>query len=131
MPSHFTLTEAETLLPRLTTILAAMQDLKAEHDSHQAKLTELGMKMKSNGHLLETDPKQAREGMARAAKEIERFMHEISDLGCELKDMGLGLIDFRAERDGREVYLCWKLGEPRIGWWHDLHTGFASRQPLD
>jgi len=49
---------------------------------------------------------------------------------CELTDIDQGLIDFRAEMDGREVYLCWKLGEERIDWWHELDAGFAGRQPL-
>jgi len=131
MPSRFTLEEAESLLPQLTTLLTAMQGLKAEHDRHQAKLAELRTKMKSDGHLLGGELQGAREGVARTAAEINGLVQQIQELGCELKDMDLGLIDFRAERDGREMYLCWKLGEERIGWWHDLHTGFASRQPLD
>ena len=57
-------------------------------------------------------------------------MEAIHALGCELKHVDQGLIDFPALREGREVYLCWRLGEPTIGWWHDLDTGFAGRQPL-
>ncbi|MEE8369781.1 MAG: DUF2203 domain-containing protein, partial [Dehalococcoidia bacterium] len=55
---------------------------------------------------------------------------EVEALGCELKDIDQGLIDFRAALDGEEVYLCWKLGEPKIGWWHSLQAGFSGRQPL-
>ena len=43
----------------------------------------------------------------------------------------MGLADLRRERERREVYLCWKLGEERVSFWHELHTGYASRQPLD
>ena len=48
-----------------------------------------------------------------------------------LKDPRTGLVDFRSVRDGRVVYLCWRLGEDRIRYWHDLDAGFAGRQPLD
>jgi hypothetical protein len=52
-------------------------------------------------------------------------------MGIEVKDIDMGLVDFRSNMDGREVYLCWKLGEEHISFWHELHTGYASRQPLD
>jgi hypothetical protein len=48
-----------------------------------------------------------------------------------LKDLDTGLIDFPTLRDGREVYLCWQLGEPHIAWWHEIETGFSGRLPLD
>ncbi|MGH7488523.1 MAG: DUF2203 domain-containing protein [bacterium] len=51
-------------------------------------------------------------------------------MGCELKGVDEGLIDFPSEREGQTVYLCWKLGEERIEWWHELDTGFAGRQRL-
>jgi hypothetical protein len=51
-------------------------------------------------------------------------------MGCELKGIEEGLIDFPSPREGRTVYLCWKLGEDSIGSWHELDTGFAGRQPL-
>lgn len=66
------------------------------------------------------------------AREIRALLEELGALGVEVKDPDQGLIDFRALRDGREVYLCWKLGEgPRIRWWHELDTGFGGRRPLD
>jgi hypothetical protein len=51
-------------------------------------------------------------------------------LGAELKDPRVGLIDFLAQVDGRDVYLCWKLGEDEIAYWHELEAGFAGRQSL-
>ncbi|MDO8616410.1 MAG: DUF2203 domain-containing protein [Dehalococcoidia bacterium] len=129
-PRHFTLEEAEQLLPRLTSVLTEMRELKHEHDRFQQKVAELGLKMKSNGHLLDGELRDAREGMERTATMINELVPQIQDMGCELKDIELGLIDFRAERDGREVYLCWRLGEDRISWWHELQTGYSERQPL-
>ena len=55
----------------------------------------------------------------------------VQSLGAELKEIRTGLIDFRSPRDDRVIYLCWRLGEPRILFWHELDAGFAGRQPLD
>lgn len=66
------------------------------------------------------------------AQEIHALVHEIGHLGIEVKDPETGLIDFRSMRDGREVYLCWRLGEgPRIRYWHELDAGFPGRRALD
>jgi hypothetical protein len=51
-------------------------------------------------------------------------------LGVQLKDFDSGLCDFPHLRDGRVVLLCWKQGEDRIAWWHEVEAGFAGRQPL-
>ena len=59
------------------------------------------------------------------------LQHEFDALGIEVKDPFRGLIDFRAKRGRREVYLCWCLGEARIGHWHELDTGFPGRQPIE
>ncbi len=58
------------------------------------------------------------------------FIEELRGIGCEFKDPLQGLVDFPAKLGNRIVYLCWKMGEPEIRWWHDLHSGFASRQPV-
>lgn len=66
------------------------------------------------------------------AREIRALLEELTTLGVEVKDPDHGLIDFRTMRDGREVYLCWKLGEgARIMFWHDLESGYAGRRSLD
>ena len=64
------------------------------------------------------------------ATQIAKDIGGIQALGVELKDPATGLLDFRAMRAGRAVYLCWRYGEPRIGFWHPLDTGIAGRQPL-
>ncbi len=61
---------------------------------------------------------------------IERYLKEIRSHGCIIKDVNAGLVDFLSIRDGREVYLCWKFGEPDVGHYHELHTGFLGRQPI-
>ena len=64
------------------------------------------------------------------SREIDRFEQELADLGIALKDRRLGLVDFPSELGGRQVWLCWRLGEPEVQFWHDLDAGFAGRQPL-
>jgi hypothetical protein len=65
------------------------------------------------------------------AEEIDRFVRELTSLGIEIKDYETGLVDFPAERDGRPVYLCWRLGEPSVQFWHEIDAGFVGRRPLE
>jgi hypothetical protein len=61
---------------------------------------------------------------------VQQNVRAIDALGIEIKDINTGLIDFWSKRDGREVYLCWRYGEPCVEYWHDIDAGFAGRQPL-
>lgn len=65
-----------------------------------------------------------------AARGIDAFVRELTDLGVEMKGFDVGLVDFPGEMDGRPVYLCWRLGEPAVAHWHERDAGFAGRQPL-
>ena len=123
--------EASSLLPRLSELLLQTQECKLRHDQHQDQIAEYTRRMSSNGDILERDLNETRQELAKAAAELSRLVEKVQEMGCELKDIDQGLIDFRAEREGREVHLCWKLGEPDIRWWHDLESGFAGRQPLE
>ena len=63
---------------------------------------------------------------------VDDFLEELQKIGCDFKDPFQGLVDFPARLDGgRLVYLCWKMGESEIRYWHDLHAGFAGRKPVD
>jgi len=130
MPRYFTLEEATSLLPRLTDILLAMRARKEELDRLRQDLTEAAAQAAGNGHLQERDLAQKRNAVEQAASTLSDMARQIADLGCELKGIEEGLIDFRALREGREVYLCWRLGEERIAFWHEIEAGFAGRQPL-
>lgn len=63
-------------------------------------------------------------------RELQTTAALLADRAIEVKDPERGLIDFRSERDGRVVYLCYLLGEPDLLYWHELDAGFAGRQPL-
>ncbi len=130
-PQYFTLNEANALLPRLSDLLLQMKESKAKHDQLREKATEYVHRMSSNGHVIEMELNETRQELAKATAELNSLVERGRELGCEVKDIDQGLVDFRTERDGREVYLCWKLGEPAVRWWHELDTGFAERRPLE
>lgn len=131
MARQFTREEAQRLVPRIAELLLQLQERKHEYDQHESRLAELTVKMRGNGHMIEGDLKEAQADLERAVAEVNRLVEQVREMGCELKGIEEGLIDFRTEMDGREVYLCWKLGEDAIAWWHELDTGFAGRQPLE
>ena len=61
---------------------------------------------------------------------LAELVEELGDVGVELKDYESGLVDFVGRHEGRDVYLCWKLGEERITHWHEMSAGFAGRKPV-
>ena len=130
MPRYFTVGEATRLLPRLTEIVLDMQARKGELDRLRRQLAEAASRAAGDGHLLERELAEKRSTLEEGASALSDLAREITDLGGELKGIDEGLIDFPALQEGREVYLCWRLGEERIGFWHDLEAGFAGRQPL-
>lgn len=68
--------------------------------------------------------------LAEALDRLQTLVDELCDVGCELKDYETGLVDFVGRHQGRDVYLCWKLGEARVAYWHELTSGYAGRQPI-
>lgn len=70
-------------------------------------------------------------GMTDAMERLEKEIQKLDEIGCVLKDMSIGLIDFPAVRLGTRVWLCWKLGEENLSFWHELHEGYAGRKPVD
>ena len=72
-----------------------------------------------------------RDRIERIVERLQTLQQELADVGCEPKDLTDGLVDFPAVHEGRQVWLCWKLGEPEVAWWHELDGGFAGRRPID
>ena len=130
MPRLFTLDEASELLPRLQELLIEMQDNKRTLDRLQQQIGVLTGRASGNGHLVAKELSDKRRDAEALTKRLNELAEEISSMGCELKGIDEGLIDFPADRDGRVVYLCWKVGEERIEHWHDTDAGFSGRQPL-
>lgn len=130
MAHLFTRDEAERLIPALTELLHDLQRRSGELEQVRGRLGGVVRAARGNGHALEGDVEGLRRQAEELVNEINRLHARIVAMGCELKGLDEGLIDFPAEREGRVVYLCWKLGEPAIAWWHELDAGFAGRQPL-
>ena len=125
MPAHyFTVEEANSLIGEIEPLMNQLLD-------RRAKVVE------SRHDVAELLDSQSSDIGGRAASElvqdfiaIEQLARKIRSYGCILKDLNVGLVDFLAQRDGREVYLCWRYGEPRVDFYHELHTGFRGRQHL-
>jgi hypothetical protein len=131
MPHYFTREEAEALLPAISVILRKIQEQRRllREGERQAQL--LRSRMMGNGHDLHEEMMALQREQAARMRVLQEAMTELSEFECELKDPDLGLVDFLSLRDGREVYLCWRLGEERIKYWHPLDTGFRGRRPLE
>jgi hypothetical protein len=112
MARYFTVSDANALLPTVRPIVERMVELRRSQ--------ELSGIASTNGG--------ASHSPVRA--EIAACVEELNELGVQVKDLDIGLIDFPSLRDGDEILLCWRLGEGDIAWWHTLDGGFAGRQPL-
>ena len=127
----FTLEQAEAMLPQVRDEVLAMQELKRQIDELRETLARVVETSSGNGHV--RDEAAVGEKRRRAESLVEQLNESLARLnawGVELKGIDEGLLDFPSERDGRTVYLCWKLGEDHIGWWHELDAGFTGRQEL-
>ncbi len=130
MTHYFTREEAEALLPEITIVLRKIQDGREQMRAVEEELEALQVQAMGNGHHLYERIMRLQSEITNSVQALRTAIEELQGFGCELKDPDTGLIDFLSLRDGREVYLCWHLGEDRIRFWHYLDTGFAGRQPL-
>lgn len=68
---------------------------------------------------------------AKLARELQEIVEELTLIGVQIKDADSGLLDFPGEREGEDVLLCWRVGEPAVEWYHGLEDGFAGRRRID
>ena len=119
---RFTLAQANKTLPLVRRVVG---DIVKTHDlalSLQAEAERAG----NNGHT--TAPLQAK--LDAAMDHLQDYVAELAEIGCELKDYKTGLIDFTGSHRGRDVCLCWRLGEDRIAFWHEVNAGAAGRKSV-
>ena len=74
--------------------------------------------------------RQAQEDIVIVAERLQHCAEEIEEIGVELKDWSAGVVDFPCLAEGRVIWLCWRLGEPKVAHWHEVDAGFAERQPV-
>jgi hypothetical protein len=133
MPKRFTLAEAESLIPSVDRLLRKAVELKSGYahaenrvDSYRERIVLMGGMVVDRSQVLE-----ARERRDEAADNLRSTIEEVQEMGCVVKDLDIGLVDFPTLFHGNEVYLCWKLGEPSITYWHGVDEGFAGRKAID
>lgn len=123
---HFTPDEADALIPELERIFAAVGELTA-----QAELKAAALRRRQDKG--EDDPAATaieRSQLQFLATGINEWMQKIVDLGALPKGVDPALVDFPGRVDGRDVYLCWKLGEAKVTYYHGTDEGFSTRKPL-
>ena len=132
MPRFFTLQEAEELLPRIEHLLQSAVEAHSEATGHEGALERVVSRITYLGGV-EIDPADysQRKSLKRRAEDVvHQAIEEIQSAGVLIKDIEVGLIDFPAILGGREVLLCWKLGESHIQHWHGVDEGFTGRKPI-
>lgn len=124
--------EAEKLLPLLNRLLSdalgkkrRLAEVEREFEQVRNRILLYGGILPPYGYLAEK--KVEREGLVSALREA---ISEIEQTGCVVKDLALGLVDFPSIVNEEQVYLCWKLGEERIRYWHRVNEGYTARKPL-
>jgi hypothetical protein len=129
----FTLSEAQTVLPVVESLLLRAQAAGARAAQLGQEMQELSQRIFHSGgmHVNVAQAARRRAEREKASKEMTDTMAEIDEIGVVVKDLDQGLLDFPAVLDGRTVLLCWKLGEKEIGFWHSTEEGFAGRKPVD
>jgi hypothetical protein len=129
MPGTFTVEEARALLPEVRAIAESMREHKREFERQRTLLKDVGTHAAGNGHG-SPDALAAQTSAERQVQEIQNRIEQLARMGVEVKGIDEGLVDFPSIRDGRVVYLCWRVGEPDILYWHEVEAGFRGRQPL-
>jgi len=133
VPRYFTLLEAEALLPEVERLLRDLREFKSAYDSADAALKQIAQRVALTGGMI---PRRDRVAELRAQKDVsarglKHAVEQFEQIGCLLKDLDMGLVDFPTLYRGKEVYLCWKSGEAGITFWHHVEDGFRGRKPID
>ena len=124
MPTFFTLAEANQALKIVRPLMNEVMLIRQKILANQPEIWSAVEKSAGNG---------GNPVLSKMILEFEKFdtlLHKIQDAGAQIKDVNIGLLDFSAQKDGREVYLCWKYGEDDIAFWHEIADGYAGRQPI-
>jgi hypothetical protein len=132
-PRIFTVEEANALLPTLELALGDLARLRSEleHTIRAVGGAEAAVAVLQRGEPPPDGKEADAVRLKSIADEVGTAVERVNALGCVLKDIEAGLIDFYALRDDEPVFLCWQLGEPAVAHWHPLEEGFAAREPIE
>ncbi len=133
-PKTVTVSEAQALLPQVTPLIKQLQGIHRSLTETTDQIKEITKKASGgNGYPIQALKDQLKELSTHQLQLVEAFqsaLEQLEEFGCLMKDLSIGLVDFYSIRDDKLIFLCWKLGEPRIKYWHTLESGVAGRQPL-
>jgi hypothetical protein len=121
----FTISEARAALPQLRELLVVLREERASLVKLHPLINLARARVEQNGGS------PYGELYLSHAFTFATTLDEVEQTGAIIKDFTAGLVDFPHEYEGRIVYLCWKLGEDDLGWWHEKEDGFAGRQPIE
>jgi len=129
----FTLTEAERARQELEPFLVEAMDSRKKLAGLEHDLSAVSARIMMMGGVIVPYEKLAvlRVEHNQLAESLKSALNRILETGCVIKDLDVGLLDFPAIIDNQDVYLCWKLGEDRIRFYHRQDEGFSGRKPLD
>jgi len=132
-PRFFTLEEANALVPSLQIEFGRIARARAEIGPVIAALggADASMVILQEDGAAPPGREAEAERLRALAAEITEAVERVNDLGCLVKDVDAGLVDFYALQDGDPVFLCWQFGEPAISSWHGLEEGFSGRKPIE
>jgi len=130
-PRLFTIEEARASLPEVRRQAERLVEARADQLAAAGRLSEATGVSAGNGHgpgqeLLA----ELRDALEQAETEFAAAFRALDEAGVVVKDVDAGLVDFPSRRDGRDVYLCWQVGEDDLAWWHGTEEGFAGRKPI-
>ena len=133
MSRRFTLAEAQTLIPRVERMLRQAIEIKSSYDEAEKEIQDLQERVMLMGGITvdRASAVEARTQRDGAAAQLRSAIEQVQEVGCLIKDLDIGLIDFPTTYRGNEVYLCWKLGEGAIEYWHGVDEGFRGRKKID
>jgi len=128
---YYTAGEANAALPLVKAIVQDITrlapDLRERYDRLRRVMPSEELRLSA---VHSEEVQQLQETLDRDQDQMNAYLAELHKLGIELKDPFTGLVDFPCWLDNREVYLCWRFGEPEVGHWHELDAGFAGRQKI-
>ena len=133
MARRFTLAEAQSLIPEVSRLLREAVSLKGAYQAAEEAIQTWTQRIALMGGVM-VDRNQAIDARKRrdtSAASLRNAIEQVQAIGCVVKDLDIGLVDFPTEFRGEEVYLCWKLGEPKIEFWHGVEEGFRGRKAID
>ncbi|MGD9854316.1 MAG: DUF2203 domain-containing protein [Planctomycetaceae bacterium] len=128
----FSVDDANRMLPLIKRIVSDIVSVSEELDEHQFSLDVLGFgPLESSGNVSEAEDWDRRQQQIDAAEDrMDEYVTELAELGVELQDASIGEVDFPTQVDGEQACLCWRLGEPKVAFWHWEDAGFDLRQSL-